>query len=128
MKTGGAVAAPGTGPPCRSRCGLGIAAVQEEHLRPNVSGQVACEQVAHLGELGEDQGPLAGRQHLLEHLRRAGASLPERPASGEPSPQELRRVVADLLQLGQRGAARARGAGCPSARSIGSSISSTTAW
>ena len=56
------------------------------------------------------------------------ASLPERRPIGEPSPEELRGMVADLLELGQRRPAPARVRWMPSASSSAlASISSTTA-
>ncbi len=74
-------------PPCRNST-----SVRKRFL------QVPLQQSAHLGELGEDQRPIALRQHLLEHLGQP-RELARAALDRELSLEELRRVVADLLQL-----------------------------
>ena len=100
-------------------------AVQEEHLAAEGLLQVALEDLAHLGELGEHQGPLAHGEHLLEHLGQprelAGAAGDRRVVA-----QQLRRMVADLLELQEHGQHQAR-RWMPSALASFSSRSASTA-
>jgi hypothetical protein len=62
---------------------------------------VSAQQVAELGILGEQQRLLTRGEHLLEGLLNARQLA---RASGQAAAvlQELRRVVADLLELGHR--------------------------
>ena len=96
------------------RLALGLAgvAVEEGHLLAPAVLQVGLEQVAPLGELGEQQGPVARLDHLLEdllqplHLGAAGGKASRCPiadcrlrvlAKGQGG------VVAHLLELGEQG-------------------------
>ncbi len=47
------------------------AAVQKQRLAKQPLREVLLEQRAHLGELREDQRPVVGGQHLLQHLVQA---------------------------------------------------------
>ena len=69
-------------------------------------GEVVGQAAAPRGEVGEDQDPLAGGEDRLDDLLEAG-QLPG--ASGERLPVVAvgRRVVADLLERGDRGQDRA---------------------
>ena len=60
----------------------------------------ALDHRAHLGELREDQRPVADFVDLFEHLGEAG-QLAGTAGDGRTVVQELRRVVADLLELQQ---------------------------
>ena len=84
----------------RSRCFFGNSAVQEEDLPAEGLLQMSFEDSAHLGKLGEDQRPIAHRDDFLQHLRQTG-QLSRAPGDGRIVAQELGRMVADLLQLGQ---------------------------
>ena len=84
-----------------SRRALGHRAVQEQHLAPERCLQMALEDRAHLGELGKDQRALAGFDYLLQHLdqsRKRAQTFGNRGVVLE----ELRRMIADLLELGER--------------------------
>lgn len=59
---------------------------------------MALENRAHFRELAEDEGPVAYRQDLLQHFHQAG-QLPRPPGDGGVIAEELRRVVANLLEL-----------------------------
>ena len=111
----------------RVACRLGDAAVQEQHLAAEPARQVAAQHRAELGVLGEQQRPLAGRQHLVQDLVEPLELA--RPA-GQPAAvaQEVRRVVADLLQLGHRGQHQAAPLDALGRPRSARSMSSTTAW
>jgi hypothetical protein len=81
---------------------LGHGAVQEQDLLPEDFLQVPPQQFAHLGELGEDQGPVADFEDLFEHLGQA-RQLAGTTLNGGVVAEELRRMVAHLLELGQGG-------------------------
>ena len=70
--------------------------------RSKRSAQVRDEQPPHLGVLREHERRVALGDGLLEHLRRADRACPSAPASGTALVQVQRRVVADLLELGQQ--------------------------
>ena len=82
--------------------GLGHATVQERRRQAEPLVEVALQQQAHLAELGEHQRLLAGVEQVGDQLVEAGQLA--RPA-GEPRAvaERVRRVVADLLETGQRG-------------------------
>jgi len=61
-----------------------------------------AEDFPHLRKLGKDQRPIAHRDHFFRHFGQAGQLA--RPAGkGRMVSQELRRMVADLLELGESG-------------------------
>ena len=82
----------------RSRLAAGTPPWRNSTSPPKVSGKVRLEALAHLGELGEDQGAVALGEQLLEHLVRR-ASLPERPGSGESSPRNCAGWLQTCLSL-----------------------------
>ena len=103
-----------------------VAAVQEQHLAAEGLLQVALQHVAHLGELGEDQRAFARREHFLQHFGQPGQLA---GAAGDRAivAQELRRVVADLLQLRSASPAPVPCAGCPRLAPAPDARPSTTA-
>ena len=80
-----------------SRCVRGTPPWRNATRRPNAGRRYATQQRAHLGELGEDQGPLARIEDLVEHL---GGALELARAAGERGAvaEELGGVVAHLLE------------------------------
>ena len=86
-----------------ARFGWG-AAVEKERGHPQLLLQIAAQQLAHLGKLGEDQHPVADCGNLFEHLDQA-AQLAAAFLFGASRVivadlvQILGRVVADLLEL-----------------------------
>src|SRR5260370_39251793 len=79
----------------------GDATMQEEQLSAQCPLQMALEHLAHRRELGEDQGAIALGEHLLQQGLQA-CQLARAPADGGVVTQELRWMIADLLQLDQR--------------------------
>src|SRR5215217_8294527 len=79
------------------------ATVEELHADPETLGEYDLQQRAHLLVLGEDEAPVSYTQGLLQQLQQAeelSAALD--PGGGfVPFVQELRRVVADLLEPGE---------------------------
>ena len=63
---------------------------------------MALQELAHLRELREHQRAVAAGQHLFQHLGQP-SQLARPTGDGGVVAEELRRVVADLLQLHQRG-------------------------
>ena len=63
---------------------------------------VALKDIAHLGELRKDQRAVVFFQRLFEHLRDA-RQFPAAAVERRVVLQELRRMIAHLLQLHQRG-------------------------
>ena len=82
--------------------GLGDATMEERHLLAELLRQVLLQQHPHLAELGEHQGVLAGVQQVFHQLVEA-VQLPAAAGQAGPVAQRVRRVVADLLQPGERG-------------------------
>jgi len=76
------------------------AAMQEENLLPKSLLQVALEDRTHLRILGEDEGPVAGFDDLLQHLDQT-TQLAGPPINGRVVAQEMRRMVAYLLEPAQ---------------------------
>ena len=64
--------------------------------------QVAHQQLAHLAELGEHERPLADVEQLVDELVEAG-QLARAAAEAGAVAEHVGRVVADLLEPGQRG-------------------------
>ena len=62
---------------------------------------MALEHRAHLGELREDQRAFAAREYLLQHLRQP-RELARAAGNRGVVLEELRRMIADLLELGER--------------------------
>ena len=85
-----------------SRRTLGDAAVQERHAQLEALGDVAHEQLAHLPELGEHERPLADVEQLVDELVEAG-QLARAPGEPRAVAEHVGRVVADLLEPGERG-------------------------
>ena len=96
----------------RVAAGPGHAAVEERHPQVEALGGVAAQQLAHLPELGEHERPLADVEQLVDELVVAGQLA---RAAGQPGAvaEHVGRVVADLLEPGERGEHEARGASCP---------------
>ena len=86
----------------RSRARARQAAVVALDRRAGALGEVLGEPDAPLGEVGEHQHPLAGREHRVDDLLEPGELA---RATGERPVVVLvrRRVVADLLERGDRG-------------------------
>ena len=78
------------------------AAVQVGDVAAEARGQVRHQQLGELGELGEAQHPVALGEDLLQDLLEPD-DLARPAADGRAIVQQLRRVVAHLLELGHRG-------------------------
>jgi len=81
--------------------GLAGAAVEEQRFVAQVGGEVALEQLAPLGKLGEDQGAISGGDQFFHHFIQP---LQLHRATLEAQARFLQKqggVVADLLQPGE---------------------------
>ena len=76
--------------------------MQERRRQREALVEMALQQQAHLAELGEHQGLLAGVEQVGDQLVEAG-QLAGSATEPRPVAERVRRVVADLLQPGQRG-------------------------
>ena len=76
--------------------------VEERELDAQQLAQVGLEQRAHLGELGEDEGPFAGGGDLLEDLFQPGQLAGAVAVEARAVAQEVGGMVADLLELHHR--------------------------
>ena len=78
------------------------AAVQEERLAAECGFQMRLQRTAHLGVLGEDERAVIHGERFFKHLGQADQFA---AASGKCAAvmQEERGVIADLLELGERG-------------------------
>ena len=76
--------------------------MQKKHLAAEPPGKVSAQQRAELGVLGEQQRLLADSENLVENLVQSLelARTPGQPASVA---QEVRWMIAHLLELGHRG-------------------------
>ncbi len=75
--------------------------MQKEHLDAKQRLQIRSQHVAHHGELGEHQRPVADGERLFQHLAQP-VELAGTVRQCRPIAQELCRVVAHLLQPHQR--------------------------
>src|SRR5512145_649683 len=83
-------------------CLWGGVAIQKRHLVTEGFLQVRLEQAAHRCKLREDQRTFIYGVYLLKHLDET-RQLTGSVRDGTPISEKLGRVVADLLQLEQRG-------------------------
>src|SRR5690606_6631338 len=81
--------------------------VEKKHLLASLLRQCPLQQVSHLHELGEDEAAIAFLAKLLHHIEQTLELI--RPCQLLLTPGKRtflrvkRRMVADLLQLGERG-------------------------
>ena len=85
--------------------------MQEQHLAAERLLQVSSQQLAHLGELREHQSAVAGRDDFLQHLRQTRQFARATGNCGVVA-EELRGMIAHLLELRQRRQNHALAAGC----------------
>ncbi len=76
--------------------------MQERRGFPEAIRHMGDQKLAHPSVLGEHEGPLAGVDQLVDQLVEAG-ELARAPRDRAPVVEEVRRMVADLLQAGERG-------------------------
>ncbi len=81
---------------------FGRAAVQEEDFAVEGFLEVAAQQGAHLGKLGEDEGLVALGQSFFEHFFQAG-QLAGAAGQAAAVADEVGGMVADLLELEESG-------------------------
>ena len=79
-------ARPGSARPCRSRCLAGTPPCRNSTSRPNVSCRWRLKQIAHLGELREDQGAVAGLRALPPASPSAAPACRSGPAAASCRP------------------------------------------
>ena len=107
-----------------SLAGLGTP-LQEQHFTAEPPGKVPTQHGAELGVLGEQQRPLADRQHLIENFVQS-FQLARAPGQPAAVAEEVPEVVAHLLGLVIVARTSPRRS-IPSAARMRSSMSSTTA-
>ena len=74
--------------------------MQEQHVFAEGGGKVILQPLAHIDELGEDQGAIAFREQFLHHFGQT-RQLSRAARERRLIPQKLRGMIADLLQFGE---------------------------